>query len=267
MADTLTCFNLVWHEKGPFVEYKNIRVFPEFTDFNNYLGRGESTLDEFVQEIDDTIRKLSDESLELLEESDLTLNLGTGTKTDPVKNIDILDDSGDMIYRGNAEDLDEFIKIYKAGNKVKRINLRRIIDDITVNLKDFIYDASETKRIFGHNIPPSEGKWANGLAPDFKKAPKHLFGQRTDFGEITIKMTGSRKHDEKAAIAKAIEKGLIDKPDDIPDHYTWHHLDDFNPETGECTMQLIPTIMHNEIGDHVGSVAIWKRFYEVGEYH
>jgi hypothetical protein len=46
---------------------------------------------------------------------------------------------------------------------------------------------------------------------------------------------------------------------------TWHHLDDFNPITGECTMQLVESSVHQGLGvqgmAHSGSVAQWKSYY------
>jgi A nuclease of the HNH/ENDO VII superfamily with conserved WHH len=43
--------------------------------------------------------------------------------------------------------------------------------------------------------------------------------------------------------------------------YTWHHLDDFDPVTGECTMQLVETSAHSTVGmTHTGSVGQYKSF-------
>jgi hypothetical protein len=45
-----------------------------------------------------------------------------------------------------------------------------------------------------------------------------------------------------------------------PNDYTWHHLDDFDPVTGECTMQLIKTSEHQKTLPHTGSVKQWENF-------
>jgi hypothetical protein len=44
---------------------------------------------------------------------------------------------------------------------------------------------------------------------------------------------------------------------------TWHHLDDFDPSTGECTMQLVRENVHNRISGmaHSGAVAQYKNHY------
>jgi hypothetical protein len=40
--------------------------------------------------------------------------------------------------------------------------------------------------------------------------------------------------------------------------YVWHHLDDFNPLTGECTMQLVRADVHNIT--HTGSVKQYENY-------
>ncbi len=42
------------------------------------------------------------------------------------------------------------------------------------------------------------------------------------------------------------------------DKYTWHHLDDFDIETGEATMQLVSTRCHVTTVSHSGSCAQYK---------
>ncbi len=49
--------------------------------------------------------------------------------------------------------------------------------------------------------------------------------------------------------------------------YTWHHLDDFDPVHGTCTMQLVETKFHIKTNPHFGSVEIVKQFFgDVGLY-
>ena len=58
--------------------------------------------------------------------------------------------------------------------------------------------------------------------------------------------------------------GLADTYKDVaPRGYVWHHMDDFDPLTGECTMQLVKSNAHTSIEGmaHSGSVAQWKAFY------
>ncbi len=70
---------------------------------------------------------------------------------------------------------------------------------------------------------------------------------------VTIKMTGSRKSDFKEANELAL---FPDAGDGSPSKdYTWHHLDDYNPETGTCTMQLVNRNAHEKTKPHKGACA------------
>ena len=52
-----------------------------------------------------------------------------------------------------------------------------------------------------------------------------------------------------------------------PKDYVWHHMDDFDPITGECTMQLIRGNVYTRIPGmaHSGSVAQWKNYDIIAE--
>ena len=70
-------------------------------------------------------------------------------------------------------------------------------------------------------------------------------------------MQGARDTDfTQANIAGGFKGGT-------PDLYTWHHVGDFNPETGECTMQLIKTSAHRATYPHEGSCAQFGRHFGV----
>ncbi|KFA58431.1 Rhs-family protein [Gilliamella apicola] len=65
---------------------------------------------------------------------------------------------------------------------------------------------------------------------------------------VKIKMQGSRGRD----FTEAFKKSGIDRK--LADDYTWHHVADFDPTTGETTMQLIKTDIHKATIPHKGSV-------------
>lgn len=50
---------------------------------------------------------------------------------------------------------------------------------------------------------------------------------------------------------------------EIRKNYTWHHCDDFDPTTGECTMQLVLRKAHQATYPHKGSVAQYEKFHGV----
>ena len=45
--------------------------------------------------------------------------------------------------------------------------------------------------------------------------------------------------------------------------WVWHHMDDFDPVTGECSMQLVRANAHTNVSGmaHSGSVAQFKAYY------
>ena len=68
---------------------------------------------------------------------------------------------------------------------------------------------------------------------------------------VTIELTGSYPADEALANAQA---GFA-----APQGWTWHHLDDFDPMTGEGTVQLIH-IAHQATNPHYGGAG---QFYNL----
>ncbi len=72
---------------------------------------------------------------------------------------------------------------------------------------------------------------------------------------VMIKLTGGRRADFKAANELG---GFKEKPNG----YTWHHVDDFDPESGTSSLQLVETTVHIA-ASHRGSVAQYEKFYGV----
>ena len=62
---------------------------------------------------------------------------------------------------------------------------------------------------------------------------------------------------KKAGISDEIAKKLDES-------YTWHHLDDFDPLTGECTMQLVDRKIHQISCPHIGGAGLYKAFMGIG---
>jgi len=74
---------------------------------------------------------------------------------------------------------------------------------------------------------------------------------------VKIKLTGSRRND----FALANKEG---KFTETPKGYVWHHVDDFDPQSGEATLELIPRNAHNATLPHAGSVAQYVNHHGVG---
>jgi len=71
-------------------------------------------------------------------------------------------------------------------------------------------------------------------------------------------MTGSRKQDN--LLANKLSGITANKK------YTWHHLDDFDPINGTCSMQLVEKSIHKASVPHFGSVAICKKYFNLKKY-
>ncbi|MGJ8659857.1 MAG: HNH endonuclease, partial [Cellulophaga fucicola] len=114
----------------------------------------------------------------------------------------------------------------------------------------------------------------NKLTPDYTKtqlgsiSTKYLYPKNLlpsgKLPVVKIKMSGKRKGTggdfdlANQAIGMKAEWGI-----EAPRGYVWHHMDDFNPNTGECTMQLVKSNAHTRVKGmaHSGSVAQYKAYY------
>jgi len=72
---------------------------------------------------------------------------------------------------------------------------------------------------------------------------------------VKIKLTGIRRFDDKLAYELAgIKKNK---------NYTWHHLDDYDPIFGTCTIQLVESKVHVACYPHYGAVSLIENFYKI----
>ena len=101
----------------------------------------------------------------------------------------------------------------------------------------------------------------NKLAPDFSDNVNNCLHPDVLGKKIEINITGqmnsngSKIGDVELANQTA---GIAGK--NTPVGYTWHHMDDFNPSTGKCTMQLVRTTEHQKCIPHTGGVKQWENF-------
>jgi hypothetical protein len=83
----------------------------------------------------------------------------------------------------------------------------------------------------------------------------HLYpageGQRNAF---KMPLTGSRKAD----VNLANEMGGFAE---TPAGFRWHHVDDFDPETGMSSIELVKKEAHEATYPHAGSVSQWEKFH------
>ncbi len=105
-------------------------------------------------------------------------------------------------------------------------------------------------------------KGYSGIGTTPKGAPTfagtdHLYsagqGQRSI---VEIKLTGSRRADDKLANEWG---GFTEKPSG----YMWHHVDDFDPQTGTSSLELVDKDAHWATQPHAGSVAQYEKFHGI----
>jgi hypothetical protein len=90
------------------------------------------------------------------------------------------------------------------------------------------------------------GTTVNG-GPTFS-GTKHLYPAAPgQLSVVRIKLTGSQRGDQKLAN----KWGAFTE---TPRDYRWHHVDDFDPESGEASLELIHKDVHDATLPHAGSV-------------
>ncbi len=97
-------------------------------------------------------------------------------------------------------------------------------------------------RSYGYVVNPLIWVDPFGLAPlqgvDFGGSPNLYPVTGGQQNVVSIPMQGSRGRD----FTQAYKESGVNQAD--ADGYTWHHVDDFNPDTGSSTMQLVSTDAH-----------------------
>ncbi|HLN94945.1 MAG TPA: HNH endonuclease [Flavobacterium sp.] len=97
-----------------------------------------------------------------------------------------------------------------------------------------------------------------GLSVDFEGSPYLYPVKGTERNIVKIKLTGSRRLDNKLAQElSGVKKNKA---------YIWHHLDDYDPITNTCTMQLVEVGIHEKTFPHYGAVEIVKRYFNLNKY-
>jgi hypothetical protein len=73
---------------------------------------------------------------------------------------------------------------------------------------------------------------------------------------VQIRLTGSRRDDFKLANG-------VGGFSETPDGFMWHHVDDFDPQTGTSSLELVKKEAHEATYPHAGSVAQYRQFHGI----
>ena len=81
--------------------------------------------------------------------------------------------------------------------------------------------------------------------------------------KVLVVSTTGRRYTRNGELGDFDVANKAAKLDETPEGYVWHHMDDFDPVTGECSMQLVRENAHNRVAGmaHSGSVAQYKAYY------
>lgn len=253
----LYCFMLGFNPetRTVYAQVRGIRIFDEAFDgdFQKILAKIDSVgYDRIVNRINqhDLFQHITESGLRIAGEKNLLFKFHR-------TNIDLIDSKGHVVFRGSGEEATYFL-VNQIESKSKLTQLLKAIQK-TKNAFDPGSAALTAAGFTGSRLLPVS---KNGLSPDFKnvfnlmyKGQYLVYNGNQKFVTVRIKLTGSRNVDFRLAYQEV-------KLNHRPKGYTWHHLDDFDPETGECTMQLVLTSVH-DMANHTGSAALWSRLFEI----
>ncbi|MBC8054717.1 MAG: HNH endonuclease [Sphingobacteriaceae bacterium] len=263
------CFKFIKNaDKTLRIFFKNI---PLKTDINIlvdviiYYSKG------YDKYLNDLFSAVQAKSMAFLESGEIYLDFYMYRKEDIMNLgacIDMIDErTKTMLLRiRNSEDVDNFIKFLKLSDSEKTARIDEIIEFLLQD-KDCIFNPKKAKQAVNIDIPAS----FRGLAPDYDTIKDILFKGnpviykfKDAYGILKIKYSSVRDIDFRLAYEKL---GMsTDDIKKIEDLYVWHHLDDWDPVSGEGTMQLVLKSLHNSTGydnalNHTGGVALWKWYY------
>lgn len=174
--------------------------------------------------------------------------------------VELIEGKKVIRFRGTVDEMNNVMRMLaKSDDEIKKI-LDNIIDEVRIT-KGFNPKKKALKKLRQAGIFIKSS--ARGLVPDFLSTPQFLYRGNPKYGKIKIKLTGMDDLDFRAAYEAA---GLLDQ---IPkgkrkiSGYTWHHMDDYNPITGECTMQLVETAIHAKTSTHIGGMGLLNKLFDV----
>lgn len=197
--------------------------------------------------------------------------------TDPEGLVDMFTKGEEMILRvRDSVMLDSFLLAYRQSDNQKKEFMEGVVAVLKDNADNCFNPQKARKSIKRYlkldiDIPLGPNK----LAPDYKPIKDTLingnklvyhFGDPPAEAITKIKYTSVLDADFRLAYKKL---GLTsDQIKEAEKLYVWHHLDDFDPVTGEGTMQLVLRELHNPAQAgygpslrHTGGTAMWRKFY------
>lgn len=174
-------------------------------------------------------------------------------------NLQIVDEAGDIHFYGKSKEIDEYVRLVSRTDAEKIADYKKVINYFNKSNSKYkqekIWSDGSVLKFSEHNKPR--------LCVDFKSTPQFIYGNKNDIpGVVKIKLTGNDNIDFKMAFKKAGISDELSKT--LKEDYVWHHMDDFDPITGECTMQLVKRNVHEASCPHIGGGGLYKAFMGIG---
>ncbi len=198
---------------------------------------GAKSLNKFIDNIFDALKKQVDEAVGTIKIADNFAELKVIDEVIKELNIKVLVPKNTLTINESFGKINNIIKVLKAKKPPK------IFDPDKAALKKM-----EIK------LPVSQ----RGASVDFAGTAYLYPVSGNQKNIVKIKLTGSRKNDDKLAYKlSGVKKNK---------NYTWHHLDDYDPVTNTCSMQLVELDIHVKTCPHYGSVELAKQFFNLKNY-
>ena len=203
-----------------------------------------------------------------------------------VENIDILDEFGNVLYRGNKTRVEKYIKFKRLPISKQRKIAKKMYRIVASNSKKYNKAKSKKKLLeigYDVDIPATSGGLGkgNGVCPDISVLGDDMFmidGKLGNGKYSKIKAEGFRDKDILDALSKLQESnGTIrasvtsDRGPDFDNCWkalgidpklgelinsklklTWHHIDDLDTDM-KSSFQLVIRKIHEETRPHIGS--------------
>ena len=141
-------------------------------------------------------------------------------------------------------------------------------DCIKYDLNDLNYKKSEIEDHFNYFINTIK-KTSQKKQTEFKTIEDEVryilnddMGKKVMICSVKSNLTGNQKLDNEIAFKKA---GFQDEVliNEILKYYTWHYLDDLDPISSECTMQLVLTEVLEKAKPFTDSRNLWEKLFEL----
>lgn len=171
-------------------------------------------------------------------------------------------------YLWNKERNQTLIVVKSNGYEFSTSIFDKLEECIEYDLDNTNYKKTEIKDLFNHFInlikKSSHKKQTefNNIEEEVRYTLNDDLGKKVMICSVKSNMTGNQALDNEIAFKKAgfTDEALIKK---TLEYYTWHYLDDMDPISTICTMQLVLTEVLEKTKPFTDGRDLWEKFFEL----